>query len=279
MAVLVPPRLPKVPTFRAPLRPRLPHSPIGTLRNGTTVHFAGKPRELDARTTKLFGRPLAAEEIADVSSAPPRSHIRLELSELKRGSLRVTVEHPMVRTMRRIFHRDEQGKLVVSHDFLSMSGVAPQGTGTKLLRRAVDAYRRYGVDRIETKAARFPRLVGYVVWPRLGFDGQLPPHVHRLLPPHLAKAKTLQALYALDGGMAWWREHGADVDVSFSLRSGSPHLRQFIRYLQSKGAKDLPPLELAPVRRYAPEPFHPGVNRRTIERVSPEPLPWRSHRP
>ena len=90
-----------------------------------------------------------------------------------------------------------------------------------------------GIEYIATDAAGGPgsTFVGYSVWPRLGFDGPIPPAARAkldVLPGDhpLRTAKTVRDLPARSGGRTWWEANGSEFRAYFDLVEGrvSPQL-------------------------------------------------------
>lgn len=79
---------------------------------------------------------------------------------------------------------------------------------------------------------------GYTIWPRMGFDAPLPPHVIRALPAELSHARTLLDLHATREGTRWWAQNGEDLDVMLDLRDrGSPQNKIFDRFVRHFGSE------------------------------------------
>jgi hypothetical protein len=75
------------------------------------------------------------------------------------------------------------------------------------------------------------RHIGYKVWPKLGFDAELPPDEIDGAP-HLQACRTVQDVLALDA--AWWDEHGSQRRMEFDLGAHSTSWRKLIPYLSEK---------------------------------------------
>lgn len=84
-----------------------------------------------------------------------------------------------------------------------------------------------------TDADRKGAFRGYTIWPRMGFDGPLPPTVLKRLPPELSHARTLMDLHATREGTRWWAANGQDIDVELDLRDpNSPQSKIFDRFVR-----------------------------------------------
>lgn len=158
----------------------------------------------------------------------------------------------------RKIYRDGSGQLVCSNevfdvrkhlDHKPMIGGEPV-RGADMLANQVAALKKLGVSKIKTLAARSagdPQsgtegLVGYKVWPKLGYDGPLPTAVRRRLPPALRSAvesggNRLSALYAADGGREWWEENGRSIPLSFDTADDSYSMRTLSAYLSNRDSR------------------------------------------
>ncbi len=58
-------------------------------------------------------------------------------------------------------------------------------------------------------------MIGFSLWPKMGFDAILPVDISR--PPHLANAKTVQDLYATREGAQWWDRNGRTIQMKIDL--------------------------------------------------------------
>lgn len=246
---------------RAPLRMR-----EGKLPGGVEVVLHSKVGKLDQLTKRLFGRKLTARDFVALSGAPAGTrHVAADAVD---GALVLRVDHPYFQFYERTFElTDEFGSrrptLIAKHDELFRSAVAPPHSGARALARMVAAYKNYGIKRIEAEAARGGdyNMVGYYVWPRLGFDAPLEAYDMASAPRALRKASSLHALFRLPGGRKYWRKHGWTIDASFDLTPGSRSMRRLEEYLaklaRDESAAKVTGLDVfsAPALR-APRPTH-----------------------
>jgi hypothetical protein len=99
-----------------------------------------------------------------------------------------------------------------------------------------------GVEYIAMGAAGGPgsTFVGYSVWPRLGFDGPIPPTANAKLDAlpadhPLRGAQTVRHLMARPGGRAWWEANGSEFRAYFHLAESSVSRRLPMAYAQANG--------------------------------------------
>lgn len=79
-------------------------------------------------------------------------------------------------------------------------------------------------------------LSGYSLWPRMGFDADLPEPLkdHAQLPDrHRGDLRLLQ-LIATAEGAAFWERHGSSLWVEFDLREGSDSWRTLRTFLDER---------------------------------------------
>lgn len=128
-------------------------------------------------------------------------------------------------------------------DWFFLDKDALEGLGTlSLALCAIQAFVS-GLRRIELFAAggrdlpsgrNVPkRLVGYKVWPKLGFDASLSSDEIAALPEHLQGCTTVSHIVAIDDG--YWTKHGSQRIMSFDLRAGSKSWATLLAYLHRKG--------------------------------------------
>ena len=73
-------------------------------------------------------------------------------------------------------------------------------------------------------------LVGYMVWPKFGFDAQLDRAELNAAPSDSLRAcKTVQDVVAIDS--QWWTEHGRGREMQFDLAANSRSWRILLNYL------------------------------------------------
>jgi len=144
-------------------------------------------------------------------------------------------------TIQRTLRRDSDGQLSLKNDLFFINREDRPGQnadvprGADMLSRQIDAARRLGVKMIKTDACRGSTMNGYITWPKLGYDGPLPPDKLRALPAALktgmAGNTNIQSLLAQPGGADWWQQHGDSITLSFDPHPDSPNSRYLANYL------------------------------------------------
>lgn len=143
------------------------------------------------------------------------------------------VKHHAVREMVRelFFDLDKNCWVIHNTDFR----IHPSFFGHNLAARSIaiqaNAARRVGAGRITTlgvgnfRTARYPELsqqwVGYWIWPRLGFDADIPAAIKHFLSANLQGCCRISDLIATPDGMHEWLVHGGEVSLEFDLAEGS----------------------------------------------------------
>jgi hypothetical protein len=211
-----------------------------------TILEAYEVTKLNELSKELFGYSFDAKDYTDVIAAPPGAIVVVQIES--DSTLYFTVEHPLFEVLEAKIHRTDLMELEAFNGVIRVAPDAPKGTGTERLRNGVNAYTRYGLERISALAAgdastrtdeRGEGWVGYMVWGKMGFNGKLTDEIRAKLPAKLAKAGNLQQLIALPGGKKWWEKNGENLAVTFDLAKDSDSRRQFNSYLAKKGLEGL----------------------------------------
>jgi predicted N-acetyltransferase YhbS len=92
-----------------------------------------------------------------------------------------------------------------------------KGIGREVVTGMIDKAKSAGFRRVTLEASRAPGDIGYMVWPKFGFDGPLPAAIRGRLPEAFRGARTLGELLKMPGGRAWWQEHGVTIELSLEL--------------------------------------------------------------
>jgi 8-oxo-dGTP pyrophosphatase MutT (NUDIX family)/GNAT superfamily N-acetyltransferase/proteasome lid subunit RPN8/RPN11 len=115
-----------------------------------------------------------------------------------------------------------------------------QGFGAKVIASQVDAARKAGMKKITMAAGRGDDLVGYKVWPLLGFDGAIPEHAPELpkrdtWPDEFKGYEKISDFMKSKSGRDWWEENGTTVDLEMDLDKDSLGSKVFAAYRDKKG--------------------------------------------
>lgn len=115
-----------------------------------------------------------------------------------------------------------------------------QGLGTEIIQQQVSSLDELGIRTIALSAARGKDLIGYKVWPKLGFDGELKSTKavnDKLAASKFKDVKTIQELYSTKEGRDWWAENGDDIKLTFDTRPNSRSRQILDAYIQQSSAK------------------------------------------
>lgn len=165
-----------------------------------------------------------------------------------------TVTHVTVSSdkinLKRSLTKAADGTLSVSNSELYLSSdLQGAGIGGQLFSQQTNELSNAGFSRITTLAARAdspdaPQFgsVGYKVWPKLGYDGELSPSTQLykdavkagFIDSSVKDLGHIQQIYSTAAGRAWWETNGASTDMSFDLKPGSNSMKILSRYQEAK---------------------------------------------
>ncbi|HEX5342691.1 MAG TPA: hypothetical protein VFX55_09370 [Duganella sp.] len=178
------------------------------------------------------------EEVIRLSGAPARSTLsiaRFDLDEDEGTGIRLTVQNPILldEPMIRDVIITEKG-IVVSHIVRNqIFNLRPEFRGMKLGPRScaieISQAKEFDFDFIDVWAVgnaasskdrqdQFA-MSGFAVWPRLGFDGDIPTQVLAKMPPSLSQRglTKVSQLMAFKEGVEFWDVHGDECRLRFDL--------------------------------------------------------------
>ena len=187
---------------------------------------------------------ISNEEVVAMAGALNNSEIRV--TNLGKDSYRISISNDYLNgTQERTISRDYNGNLIINNDlfflrkgyFMDDSGnevydILPEyknkGIATKSLARQVFYAAKNGVKRIETLAAKGLRTYGYYVWPKHGFEGNIPSRLLDRTRKHFKdpNMRTIQDIFDKPDGGSYWKQFGNDVEVTFDLTPGSRSLQR-----------------------------------------------------
>ncbi len=123
-------------------------------------------------------------------------------------------------------YKDDNGDFVIYNRYMEVTKKG-KGLGTEVLQRQVEAAAKLGVTKLKGNAVRrqgttgIP-LVGYYVWPRLGYDAKLTDLQKNALPKGLKEyAESVSDLMMSKRGRDYWKENGTSINVEFDLTKNS----------------------------------------------------------
>lgn len=130
---------------------------------------------------------------------------------------------------------DKDGVLHAVEFYLSPD--APEGMGTRMMGSTLFTSSELGIKEVQLNAAGRPDN-GYYTWARLGFDGDLPEKIRQAAERSgFHGVRTVQDIFAQDGGREWWLENGVGIKMKFDLDPDSASMKSFSNYLVEKGIR------------------------------------------
>lgn len=186
------------------------------------------------------------ENLASAMGLPDGSSITVKAEELPSGYRYKSNVECEARGegfgVTRRFTIDKNGKKVCRNVLITSEG---GGLGTKIFTAQVRDLASKGFDAITCHAEGHYQegdggFVGYKVWPKFGYDGELDEkHKEGLKQAgeQFSKVETLQELYAMPGGKEAWEKYGSGIELSFDLKPGSKSMKILDAYLAAKKTK------------------------------------------
>lgn len=264
-----------------------PAGDVGRLGHGAQVQFLhGSESQARENFHSLFGRNLADHEIASLVGARPGDAVRITGASGGRDRvamvhLTLVGENGAYTAYRSIFRNVDgdsyqygpRGRAVMNNNEFHV-GNTGHGVGAEVFGRQVMALSRLGVSQINTRAEgrgniNIPRqghihgeMVGYYVWPRLGYNGKISDisgaatsHMIKEAPefrsaqtvrdimrmPHVDLPHDMQFrdaegnLVTHLSGREWWRRFGTGFGAHFDLKPGSESMNILNAYLAERG--------------------------------------------
>ena len=219
------------------------------------------PHDLSSSVVSAFSKtkPLTSSGMADILGTPVLTNSGGKYDTHVDYGL-VMVSGPHITHMRRALKIDSKtGDPYIYNDTLVLASNAPKGLGTKIFANQVANAKEHGVKYIKCEAFRnrmSSMWVGYKVWPKLGYDGEIPLNgertdngapmseesikdFHKTMAPKIKAAGfkepyMVSHLLMVDGGADWWDEHGESFDAKFDLTEGSHSMQTLAAYLAEK---------------------------------------------
>jgi hypothetical protein len=208
------------------------------------IAFNGHHKIKSPAQYRIGGRVFTTAELGRLSAAPDGTELTF-ISDQSRiaivGENRRYFEDG--KPIRRNLVNTPSGLVIVNVQLEIKPEFRRSGVGFNMLKYQIEAARQLKVENIACLAARWGKdenyqrveLDGYMVWPKLGFDGPIPDAVRPLLGSTFQQLDTIQQLVQADGGWKEWKQHGAAAHLTFDVASGSVHSEFFAAYGQKKG--------------------------------------------
>lgn len=184
---------------------------------------------------ELNGHILSDADYIALAGAPDGSAITVQLDA---GGISITAENPMfsMPSVRVIYEDFEGPEFYLDQTLFGLQQeMQGQGIASRSVAMMVEAARERGFTAITTYGEKGDNSVGYLVWPRLGFDGDLTDFHKQSLPTNLQGAETILDLMESEEGRRWWAINGTPVALRFDLTSGSKSTRMLNNYLIEQG--------------------------------------------
>lgn len=186
------------------------------------------------------------QELAELSGAFAGSEVHVSADGM---AISMEVRHHVVRKMRRDIAYDPDldswyiynNKIRLDPNYwgqhLAARSISIQARAAQALGfHRLSAYAMGNYD-LASRSTREEVWNGYFVWPKLGFDGDVPEDVRAKLSPHLQKYETVLQLIQAPGGEKEWIRHGDDISVRFLLHPGSDSWQKLERYTEERGIR------------------------------------------
>ncbi len=114
------------------------------------------------------------------------------------------------------------------------------GIGSKITRDQLKIAQELGIKKATLSAERSKSLVGYYVWPRLGFDAKLPKawkikHKKNPIIEGLRGPSTISNLMGTPEGRQFWKDKGVGIRMEMSLAPKSKQFQILEEFVQDKG--------------------------------------------
>ena len=151
------------------------------------------------------------------------------------GTLSISVAHPSIEAAGRTISKASNGDIIIHNDIFKTK-VSGGGFGSEMVGRQMEQAAKLGAKRVDTYAARGGDYVGYKVWPKYGYDGELSSGIRSQLrgaselPASVRNATKISDVYKSKEGIAWWDKNGSGMSMSFDLRPGSYSMKKMASY-------------------------------------------------
>lgn len=212
------------------------------------------------KVKKAFGKnkPFSKESVADMlglSTLTQNKEYTVTVEPTDSWTPNIIIAGPDIEFMKRTLHVDEKGNPYIHNHTMQLSPDAPKGLGTRIFATQVAQAKAAGVAYLKCSAFRGGNTwVGYKVWPKLGYDGDIPmtetsggeglePEVvkdlhekfdEKFKAAGFKEPYQVSHLYRVEGGQEWWEENGDSFDAKFDLSDGSFSMKVLSAYLEEK---------------------------------------------
>jgi hypothetical protein len=241
---------PVAPTIQAlsPARPGGPQIAPITGRAEDAPHLPEGVSYVDAvpaAVRAVFGRDIDPRLLAAAGNATDEAYVTVTYGNgsSPEGAFFMMSSESGVVSASRTFHRHPNGEIEVHNDIQRIKP-GHAGVGVNIFLNQVRALRAAGVTYITTTAVGDVRQSvtdgynGYITWPKLGYDGEIPDNYWRKLPKpfrqKMGSKRNVQSLLAIPGGAEVWERYGGSIDLRFDLADGSPSMQVLNKYVEKR---------------------------------------------
>jgi len=199
----------------------------------------------------VFGRELTTHELIELIAAPGGSTLTVDTDpEGESIGLRLTYRY-FDGTHEYDFYVDgNSGTKVV--EFVNIKNVvtAPKYLQTLILAKQVESFQRFGLDEIRLFAEGYPNhpngIIGYYVWPLLGFNMSVDGFAPRLVAEGFEDVEDTLDLFSRADGPEWWEANGSEREAVFYLDPELPCIEAMFSYLEERGLLDVDKEDVTP---------------------------------
>lgn len=193
---------------------------------------------------KIGGQSFTTSQIAALTGAPDGTDFKFHEVQ---GRLVVSGSHATYFDAKKPITRsiiwDGQCISIFNMEYSMLPSFHRQGNGFKMLYSQVVACREFEIDFISCLAGRWTKdedgkkiqLDGYMVWPKLGFDGPIPDTTKDKIKATFPHCETVQQLIKSPGGWEEWETHGDTARLTFNVKSDSVNSQMLEAYGFQKG--------------------------------------------
>lgn len=201
-----------------------------TVTTSPDLTTADRNRAL-ATARKILGPDATTQDIGAIVGAPSNATVRVDAITDNKAYL--YVNSPEFKAIRTIT-RTRSGDLLIENVEIKVFK-AQGGLGTKIFSAQVEAAARMGAKKIIAIAAKSDEYVGYKVWPKLGYDADIPAQIRFSLPAEFRGARRISDLMKTAEGTKAWETYGNSTAMEFDLTPGSYSRKTLDAYVKAKG--------------------------------------------
>ncbi len=201
---------------------------------GSTATTTSSTEKHGEALKAMFGRIPSTQELGNLGGIGDGKFVFFKDHE---GSIYVSGGNDKYE-VNRIIGKDQDGKTYLNAvNFNVKEGSRGQGIGASVFGRMVEQAKASGIDYIKCEAGREKGQNGYAIWPKMGYDGDIPKEVKSKLPSEMSDSKRVSDLMKTPEGRKFWEENGVTTNMTFDLKSGSQSNKIWSDYQKNKKTK------------------------------------------